>query len=129
VNLFATAFPNSRFTWIDISEEGIEAEGRVRVARPHEYPFRGEGRRNPQQRLARNVAGRTWKYERRAGAVLLDEPVLHERPQGGDAVAPRDLLALVYLASGVGDRHLVDADPAPKNLGGELGLEVEALGP
>src|SRR5215210_8299428 len=57
-----------------------------------------------------------------------NEPVLHERPQCGDPVAPGDLLPLVELAPRVRDRHLVDADAAPEHLGRELGLEVEPVG-
>src|SRR2546423_13441489 len=58
-----------------------------------------------------------------------NEPVLHERPQRGDPVLPRDLLPLAELATGVRDRHLVDPDAAPENLGRELRLEVEPVGP
>ena len=52
---------------------------------------------------------------------------LTRRPERDEAVAPGDLLALVELAAGVRDRHLVDADALAQDLGRDLGLEVEAV--
>src|SRR5437762_2809588 len=59
------------------------------------------------------------------GSWSVDEAVLHEGPQRRETVAPRDLLPLVRLASRVGDRDLVDANPASENLGRHFGLELE----
>ena len=59
--------------------------------------------------------------------ALIDESVLHQRPQGREAVLPGDLLALGVVAPLVGDRHLVDARPALEELGRDLGLDAEAL--
>ena len=61
--------------------------------------------------------------------VVHQEPVLQGRPQGGDAVGPPDLLAFPVAASRVGDRHLVDARAHPGQLGGQLGLDAEAVRP
>src|SRR4051794_37398154 len=58
----------------------------------------------------------------------IHEAVLDEGPQRDEAVAPGDLLPLVELAAGVGDRDLVDADAAAQDLGGDLGLELETHG-
>ena len=46
---------------------------------------------------------------------------------GPHAVAPADLLALGVGAAGVGDADLVDAPAAAGHLGGDLGLEAEAV--
>ena len=60
----------------------------------------------------------------------LEEAEAHERADGAEAVAPRDLLALGVRAAVVGDRHLVEADagPEPQHLGGELRLDPEVVG-
>src|SRR4029079_11213024 len=59
----------------------------------------------------------------------IHEAVLDEGPPRDEAVAPGDLLALVDLASGVRDRHLVDPDAAAQDLRRDLGLELEARRP
>ena len=48
-------------------------------------------------------------------------------PQRGDAIAPRDLLALVVVAAVVGDRLLVDAAAQPRDLRRDLRLEPEPV--
>src|SRR4051794_16944004 len=63
----------------------------------------------------------------RAGSVGKAE--LGKRPQRRETVAPSDLLALVELATGVGDRDFVDADLPLQDLRGDLGLDVEAVAP
>src|SRR5207249_11459502 len=46
-----------------------------------------------------------------------------------DAVAPRDLLAIGVGAAAVADGHFVDSAAPARDLGRELRLEAEAVGP
>src|SRR5262245_32859931 len=59
--------------------------------------------------------------------AIPDRGVAHDAVQGPDAVPPADLLALVVRAPAVGDADLVNAPPAGGDLGGDLGLEPEAV--
>src|SRR5437016_4299161 len=64
----------------------------------------------------------------RSASESVGKAELGQRPQGREAVEPRDLLAFVELAARVGDRYLVDPDAALQNLRGDLRLDVEAVG-
>src|SRR5579864_1973714 len=59
---------------------------------------------------------------------LTGNPEPDQGPQRAEPVLPGDLLAFVELAAVVGDRHLVDAIAATKDLGRDLRLEVKAVG-
>ena len=66
----------------------------------------------------------------RVGVLLVvDERVPEDRPQGDDPVRPADLLPFPVGPARVGDRHLVDPRAHLRQLGGELGLHAEAVGP
>src|SRR5690242_7646076 len=64
-----------------------------------------------------------WRTRRRTGSV--PEAVLDEGPERGEAVAPRDLLALVVTPPVVRHRQLVDAEAAAADLGRDLRLDAE----
>ena len=59
--------------------------------------------------------------------MLRAQVVLQDAPHGADAVAPADLLAFAVGTAGVRDADLVDATAEPRDLGGDLGLEPEAV--
>ena len=52
---------------------------------------------------------------------------MQDAPEGADAVAPADLLALVVGAARVGDADLVDRAAELRDLGRDLRLEAEAV--
>src|SRR5437764_13975541 len=62
-----------------------------------------------------------------ADAASVREPILHERPDGGDAVAPGDLLAVLVSAAVIRNRDLVHTIPALENFGGELRFDAESI--
>src|SRR5438045_2113099 len=61
-----------------------------------------------------------------AASALAVESAAEQRGQHCEPVAPRDLLALVVLAPGIGDRHLVDAVAGLQDAGSDLGVEAPA---
>src|SRR5690349_2375373 len=63
----------------------------------------------------------------RFSANLIHEAEAEERPHGGEAVAPGDLLAFSIVAARIIDRHLVDAVALLQHLGGNLRFEIEAI--
>src|SRR5437899_1603547 len=56
---------------------------------------------------------------------LVDEPVLHQRPQRRKPVPPRDLLPFRVVPPLVRDRDLVHPRAALEELGRDLGLDAE----
>src|SRR5689334_19483010 len=77
-------------------------------------------------------AGRRHRSRRRlpgpCGAPRsFEEPKSDDVPQGGDAVSPRDFLALLVGASMVPNWHFIDAAAEAGDFDGELGLEAEAI--
>src|SRR6476646_10600731 len=77
------------------------------------------------QRWVMRAPSRPSRPSRKASVT---DAVLDQRPERRHAVVPRDLLALVELAAGVRDRHLVDTHAAFQDLRRDLGLDVEAVG-
>jgi hypothetical protein len=62
-----------------------------------------------------------------ARARSAEEVVLHDAPEGAEAVFPADLFAFLVGAAFVGDADFVQAAAAGGDLGGDLGLEAEAV--
>ena len=108
----------------------------ARASRPdRRRRARGRARAHRDQpRVAREVAdGRIDLQEgdlhdSRVGQ-LLDEAVFEQHPERHEAGRPRDLLAFIVAAAGVGDRHFVDAVAALEDLRGDLRLDAEAVRP
>src|SRR4029077_2966418 len=55
------------------------------------------------------------------------DAVLDDGVDGAHAVLPTDLLPFFVGAAAVADRHLVDAESHLGDLGGQLGLDAEAV--
>src|ERR1700752_4985846 len=74
---------------------------------------------------------RLWRWVREPDdlkAGLIGEAVADDAPEGLDAVFPGDFFALFVGATGVGDGNFIDAPIALGDLGGDFGLEAEAVG-
>ena len=69
-------------------------------------------------------AGQTCEQSRWNGSEQIES---QDMPEGGDAISPGDLLALGVIASGVGDRDLIDPPASLRHLGGDLRFEAEAV--
>src|SRR5262249_27914114 len=85
------------------------------------------GRMSPALPLPPDTAPRP---PRQSARVSVEVAEAEDAPEGDEGVPEADLLPLLVGAPGVGDGHLVDAPagPVPGHLGGDLGLEAEAVG-
>src|SRR5437763_16393762 len=83
----------------------------------------GDSERRRRRRRGLYSLGRRRRIHRSVG-----EPVIEDRPDRGDRIAPADLLALSIGAPRVRDWHLIDTPSGARRLGGYLGLKSEAVG-
>ena len=93
----------------------------------------GHRPRGVAERPVASVQPGPWRAVRSAGprrppcAGVTRARELGDAPHRPHAVAPADLLALGVGAAVVADAHLVDPAAGPGHLGGDLGLEAEAV--
>src|SRR6059058_4387808 len=113
---------------------GLEPELTAKVAhlrcRIHEVPIAYYGRSYSDGKKIgwKDAVSAAWTILRfRISPDIGRDAEAQDRPCRRHGVLPADLLPVRVAPPVVGDRHLVDAAAQVRHLGGELGLEAEAL--